>query len=131
MRTRTQQLHAYVWGQHRIKGRLGLGDALRHNETTHVPTKITAGNIDWVQIASGPYHMVGLSRNGEVFTWGSGWCGKLGHGDYKERDVPRKVQYLSNERIVKVACGDQHTAALAAGGKLFTWYVIKTPSDYI
>ena len=111
---------AYTWGGDH-KGSLGLGDAVGNYVSN--PTKITVnvGNITWTQVASGKWHSIALSSNGEVFTWGDDFYGSLGHGGLGGRNVPTKVQYLSEERIVKVACGDKHSAALTSTGKLFTW----------
>ena len=110
---------AYTWGNNCF-GCRGIGN---YEAVNHL-TKITVGNITWTQVACGCHHSIALSSNGEVFTWGHGIDGVLGLGDCVDRNVPTKVQYLSKERIVKVACGDDHSAALTSTGKLFTWYVL-------
>ena len=115
-----QEFHAYVWGEN-FTGRLGLGDAVAKNKKVKNPKKINVGNILWAQIVCGDFHTIALSWNGEVFTWGNGGLGRLGHGDLNNRNVPTKVQNLSKEKIVKVACGKYHSAALSSTGKLFTW----------
>ena len=113
---------AFALGRN-VDGCLGLGDAVANGEFISNPTQLNVDTIAWAQIACGPYHTVALSRNGEVFTWGRDDLGQLGHGDWIHRNVPMKVESLCGETIVKVACGSRHTAALTAGGKLFTWYV--------
>ena len=55
---------------------------------------------------------------------GYGFYGQLGHGDWLSRNVPTKVQYFSEERIVKIACGESHSVAVTSTGKLFTWNVL-------
>ena len=44
-----------------------------------------AGKCEIVKIATNPEckHYLALSREGEVYSWGSGDGGKLGHGDNK------------------------------------------------
>lgn len=44
-----------------------------------------AGKCEIVKIATNPEckHFMALSREGEVYSWGSGDGGKLGHGDNK------------------------------------------------
>lgn len=55
-----------------------------------------------------------LSRlaSGEVFTWGWGGYGILGHGDRHEQLKPRVVEALQPYRVTKVNCGGDHTIAL-------------------
>ena len=66
-----------------------------------------------------------------MFTFGSGNWGVLGHGN--EQDVrfdrPQKVDYFEKrkKRIVDVALGEYHTAALTEDGSVYTWgYAGKT-----
>ena len=44
-----------------------------------------AGKCEIIKIATNPEckHYMALSREGEVYSWGSGDGGKLGHGDNK------------------------------------------------
>jgi len=60
-----------------------------------------------------------LSAQGEVFSWGGGQLGQLGHGDCIRQSSPIQVANLSD--IVQISCGKRHSAALAASGLLFTW----------
>ena len=78
---------------------------------------------EWTQIDCGQYHTVGLTKKGEVFTWGKNWYGQLGHGDEESRTVPTKVASLDGFVIIQVSCGHNHTAALTDKGEIFTWYV--------
>ena len=112
----------FVWGRNN-SGCLGLGDAVSNTEYVRNPTKLNAGESGLTQIACGINHTVALSPNGEVFTWGYGDYGRLGHGHGENMNVPTKVKSLSRETIVKVACGSWHTAAVTSTGKLLTWYV--------
>ena len=57
----------------------------------------------------------------DVYTWGHGVSGRLGHGDEKDHVVPKVVQSLLGKEIRAVSCGPSHTAALNASGELFTW----------
>ena len=109
---------AFVWGNNSY-GQLGLGYESR--DSSQNPTKLNINNIPWTQIASGVWHTVALSTKGEVYSWGRGDVGQIGHGDWENRNVPTKVEGLSGEVVIKVACGLYHTASLTAGGKVFTW----------
>jgi alpha-tubulin suppressor-like RCC1 family protein len=60
-----------------------------------------------------------LTEDGEVFTWGFGKNGALGHGDWNQVDTPKKVEGLKD--IVKIDCGIDYTIALDKNGKLYSW----------
>lgn len=60
-----------------------------------------------VDIACGYQHTVAVTEEGEVYTWGLGKSGALGHGNYDQVDMPKKVEGLAN--IKKVQCGNDFT----------------------
>jgi alpha-tubulin suppressor-like RCC1 family protein len=74
-----------------------------------------------VKVACGAQHSVGITSGGELFTWGSGEDGRLGHGDMRDRALPRKVMSLLKERVVHASCGGAHTAVLTDRGAVFTF----------
>ena len=96
-----------------------------------IPDPMNVDAISLTQIACGDNHAAALSSSGEVFTWGKATSGALGHGCPGSRDIhspdyfsvgePTKVEALSGETIVKVACGHSYTVAVTATGKLFVW----------
>ena len=45
-----------------------------------------------ILLTSGFEHSVALFEDGEVFSWGFGASGCLGHGNYETQDTPRKVE---------------------------------------
>ena len=80
--------------------------------------------MEWIQIECGVYHTVGLTKNGQVFTWGKNDRGdQLGHGDYEDRSVPTKIESLDGTVITKISCCAYHTAVLTDKGEILTWYV--------
>ena len=44
-----------------------------------------------------------MTEDGDVYTWGNGKSGALGHGNWDEVVLPKKVEGLSG--IVKIDCG--------------------------
>ncbi|RLN96125.1 hypothetical protein BBJ28_00006483 [Nothophytophthora sp. Chile5] len=74
-----------------------------------------------VTVACGAQHSLAITDGGELYTWGSGEDGRLGHGDMRDRVVPRKVMSLLRERVVHASCGGAHTAVLTAKGAVFTF----------
>ena len=55
-------------------------------------------------VASGLGHNVALSGKGDIYTWGSGASGQLGHQDAFDGSLPRVVAFFSAIRIFKVRC---------------------------
>ena len=73
-----------------------------------------------VSISSSNDHCLALSAEGEVYSWGSGYFGALGHGDEGARAVPSRIATLSH--IKCIAAGPNRTsAAVDEIGRLFTW----------
>lgn len=110
-------LAVFMWGRGE-DGQLGLGDTSDQDEPTYVDALRGVGVR---QIACGSGHTVVLTTEGEVYTWGRGDDGRLGHGDNGWKYVPRITQSLSGHVVVQVTCGSYHTAAISSNGDLFTW----------
>jgi len=73
-----------------------------------------------VSVASGNDHCLALSAEGEVYSWGIGIYGALGHGDDDARAVPSRIESLS--RVERITAGPFGTsAAVDEKGRLFTW----------
>ncbi|KAH9318737.1 hypothetical protein KI387_020506, partial [Taxus chinensis] len=122
----------YSWGNgsHNI-GILGHGNQVSH----WVPKKVN-GPLEGIPVSSiscGPWHTAVVTSAGQLFTFGDGTFGVLGHGDHKSAALPREVLQLKGLRTVRAACGAWHTAAVVevmaessnssncSSGKLFTW----------
>lgn len=105
----------WIWGKG-DGGRLGLG----HENSTFIPTLNPC--LDSVRsVALGGLHSVCLTSLGQVFTWGYGGFGALGHSVYHRELLPRLVEGISNEKICHIATSGAHTAATTDSGKLYTW----------
>ncbi|KAG8066800.1 hypothetical protein GUJ93_ZPchr0004g39520 [Zizania palustris] len=75
-----------------------------------VEEKLGGGGV--VEVACGSYHVAVLTQNGEVYTWGKGANGRLGHGDIADRKAPTLVEALRDRSVKRVACGSGFTAAI-------------------
>ncbi|CAM9947720.1 unnamed protein product [Ectocarpus sp. 13 AM-2016] len=73
------------------------------------------------QVCCGGQHAAVLTDCGEIFTWGRGGFGRLGHGNREGLDSPRRIEALEGIPCVQVACGFAYTAAVTASGELYTW----------
>ena len=60
----------------------------------------------------GKFDSRGLCDPGELYTWGKGRYGRLGHGDSEDQLRPKLVESLLGYRVIDVACGELTTTAL-------------------
>ena len=116
---------AYTWG-------LGifhqLGHGTPHDEQT--PRQV-AGLADVVQVSCSRgekyCHSGAVDAAGNLWTWGSGYKGKLGH--YKEwthedpadEPVPKLIEAVRDVPMQKISCGGIHTTALSRDGRVFSF----------
>uniref|UniRef100_A0A7S2HV15 RCC1-like domain-containing protein n=1 Tax=Octactis speculum TaxID=3111310 RepID=A0A7S2HV15_9STRA len=73
------------------------------------------------QICCGGQHAAVLTSFGEVYTWGRGGFGRLGHGNTETLTTPNKVTALDSIVCSQVACGFAYTAVVTTEGALYTW----------
>lgn len=66
-------------------------------------------------------HMLALTADRQVYSWGIGDGGRLGHGDTVARPHPTRIQYFEDHAIVGIFCGASYSAAVSATGVLYTW----------
>ncbi|XP_045909587.1 alsin-like isoform X3 [Micropterus dolomieu] len=57
----------------------------------------------------------------EVWSWGRGSEGQLGHGDQLARLQPLCIKSLTGEEVIKVAAGSHHSMALTAHCQVYSW----------
>ncbi|KAL4227433.1 putative E3 ubiquitin-protein ligase herc1 [Mactra antiquata] len=102
-------------------GRLGLGDSTNQP----VPKKLSFPKDSCIKAVSSSKgsdgHTLALSRSGEVYSWGDGDFGKLGHGNNTTQKFPKLISGLSGIVVVQVSAGFRHSAAVTNDGELYTW----------
>ncbi|KAH7521117.1 hypothetical protein JRO89_XSUnG0110100 [Xanthoceras sorbifolium] len=106
----------WVWGKG-DGGRLGFG----HENSAFVPTLNPYLDDSVRCTALGGMHSVALTSLGQVFTWGYGGFGALGHSVYHRELFPRLVEGAWNGKIRHIATSGTHTAAITESGELYTW----------
>uniref|UniRef100_A0A8P4G5H2 Alsin n=1 Tax=Dicentrarchus labrax TaxID=13489 RepID=A0A8P4G5H2_DICLA len=57
----------------------------------------------------------------EVWSWGRGSEGQLGHGDQLARLQPLCIKPLTGEEVIQVAAGSHHSLALTAHCQVYSW----------
>ena len=76
-----------------------------------------------VGVSGGAYITAAVTTDGQLFTWGGGGNGALGHKERMSLNAPTLVcGALRGKFVVTVsASGDAHAAALTRDGELYTW----------
>nr|GEX00953.1 Brevis radix-like domain-containing protein [Tanacetum cinerariifolium] len=64
------------------------------------------------EVTCGAYHVTVLTSKNEVYTWGKGANGRLGHGDIEDRKSPTIVESLRDRHVKYISCGSNYTAAI-------------------
>lgn len=121
----------YTWGDN------GSGIDLvgeRRKRSQWIPSRLSGplNGTSISNVACGEWHMAIVSTSGQLFTYGDGTFGVLGHGKLESISQPKEVESLSGLWVKAAACGPWHTAAIVEvradrlkfntkGGKLFTW----------
>jgi len=107
----------YTWGQNDC-GQLGKGDF--SSGPVDIPQRVHL-DVAVVKVAIGYSHMLALSVEGRVFSWGHNFYGQLGVGDHKDKNIPQLISYLQEERILKIVAGQYHSLAVSVNGEVYGW----------
>lgn len=59
------------------------------------------------------------TSDGQLYSWGDGHYGVLGHGSDDYVSKPRKVEYISDKAVVTVGAGHDHCGIVTSEGLLF------------
>ncbi|GMH91853.1 hypothetical protein TL16_g12174 [Triparma laevis f. inornata] len=107
----------YSWGSGH--GLLGLSSTAPH----HSPMKVALlSKVEVMTISAGYDHSLALTSTGEVYSWGNGGYGQLGHGDSSLCiSTPELIAGLSGESCVSVNAGEFCSFAVTAVGNIWSW----------
>ncbi|CAG5123144.1 unnamed protein product, partial [Candidula unifasciata] len=112
----TQQ-GVYGWGGSKY-GQVGVG-------TRHIyrrPMLLeTLQSETVVAVECGHYHSLALTTDNQVYSWGWGVHGQLGHGHPEDCLIPTHVHHLMNVAVVKLSAGYAHTLVLTELGDVWTF----------
>nr|XP_055071379.1 E3 ubiquitin-protein ligase MYCBP2 isoform X1 [Misgurnus anguillicaudatus] len=119
---RLRPLQAFKLMREKLKdGSSERGDKDASKITTYPPGSVRFDcELRAVQVSCGFHHSVVLMENGDVYTFGYGQHGQLGHGDVNSRGSPTLVQALPGPST-QVTAGSNHTAVLLMDGQVFTF----------
>jgi RCC1 and BTB domain-containing protein len=54
-------------------------------------------------------HSAAVSNQGQLYTWGGGMLGQLGHGNLRDEWEPRLVEGVSEVFVTQVSCMGEYT----------------------
>lgn len=110
----------FTWGD---KGALGHPKAQwwhLNQEPCPVPTKVKS--LSQIKaIAAGDLHCIALSEKGEVFSWGNGEHGRLGHGGAGYKTEPERITAFDGITIQSIRCGSAFNGAVSENNELWVW----------
>ncbi|KAL6575181.1 hypothetical protein OROMI_012466 [Orobanche minor] len=114
----------FSWGNG-VNYQLGTGNA----HIQKLPCKIDSLHGSFIKmISASKFHSVAVSAHGEVYTWGFGRGGRLGHPEFDIHSgqaaviTPRQVTSgLGARRVKAIAAAKHHTVVATEGGEVFTW----------
>jgi len=109
--------NVWSWGD-------GYFGKLGHGDTQHqlLPKKVEAlAGQRAVAVSAGSQHSLATTADGNVWSWGDGYFGKLGHGDQQNQLLPKKIAAFAGHRVVAVSAGWKHSLAITADGAIWSW----------
>ena len=114
-----------MWGSG-ANYQLGTGST----ESRAAPSRLDAfAGEAIVAVAAAKFHSAAVSGAGQLYTWGWGHGGRLGHADLAGEGAqrgmaqihPLPVAGLSRHRVVCVATAKHHTLACTEEGAVWAW----------
>merc|ERR1712216_1043439 len=106
----------FTWGEN-WNGQLGHGGEDHEWVPRLVQGELAGKKV--VGVAAGRFHTVVFTEAGDLYTFGAGSCGRLGHGGTDDENVPRPVGGLAGQRVVSAPAGIHFTAVATERGEVF------------
>jgi alpha-tubulin suppressor-like RCC1 family protein len=74
-------------------------------------------------VSAGELHSAVVTSDGDVYSWGDGFCGQLGLGNKEPQMKPQPVVEggLEDECVLSVSCGARHTLCVTEEGEVFSF----------
>lgn len=77
-----------------------------------------------IQVCASKYHSVAATSDGNVYSWGHGRGGRLGHGDEASQPEPMRIPKFGPNTRIHISCianGENHTIAVSSDGAVYSW----------
>lgn len=120
MLARNDKNEIFCWGNNNC-GQLGIGI---HKKFVIYKAQINEAlsQKSIVEISCGSNHSMGLSTNGEVYSWGANDHGQVGcSSPNKFHSKPVKLTFFRNMVIKAICCGSNHSVAMTSFGVMYGW----------
>ena len=98
------------------EGQLGLGN----NEENYNSPQLISSLKDVEFIECGGNHTFCKTLNNEIYCWGKNESGQLGLENNDNQNTPILCSSLSNEDIIDIKCGANHTLVLTSNGDVLS-----------
>jgi hypothetical protein len=88
----------------------------------HIPRCLGCREM-FYNVSTGSKHTVALTSSGNVYTWGLGRNGRLGHGTEQNQRCPRRIHSLRefDYNISDISAGAGHTVVCTKNGRTYTF----------
>lgn len=78
------------------------------------------------QVEVGDSHVLMLTMDGMLFSWGNGESGVTGNGNFKFHLKPQKVKFQNNFTLItRIAAGGKHNIAIDNNSIIYSWGIGK------
>ena len=126
----THKNNVYCMGSN-DRGQLGLNDDMDRNVPSHIDSKYF-NHEKIIQISCASDHSLALSKNGNVYSWGSSDHGELGHGDKLSKNVPTKISpcFFNYESVKTIHTGLFVSIASTENNNIYIWGESDCGSSY-
>lgn len=95
-----------------------LGHGIDHKSSMFPNMVQDLISYDVVKISAGYKHVLALTSEGNVYSWGCGELGRLGHGGQGSEFSPRKIEGLS-EKIKEIYAGYDSSFFIGVSGSMY------------
>lgn len=112
----TEDGQLWVSGSSR-QGQLGFGT--QEDTPRLFPVQLDCFPAKLKQVASGCFHSLAVTEEGELFSWGANLCFQLGHGDWNPRHQPEKVVLPEKVRVASTSVF--HSLVVTEDNRIFGW----------
>jgi uncharacterized repeat protein (TIGR02543 family) len=123
--TLTSTGRVFMWG-YNSNSQLGDGTTTNRNVPIEITPSFSLASGDKItSLSLGWRHSSALTSTGRVFMWGWNRDCQLGDGTDTDKNVPTEItsnfSLASNDKIIALSLGVQHSSALSAMGRVFMW----------
>ena len=109
----------YGWGQN-CEGQLGNGTLTASYNLPIIAGGSLSSNCCFNRISSGFSHSLALTRNGNIYSWGSNSCGELGNNSTTRASSP-VLAVTSGNLFCAISGGVYHSLAIRCDLRMYGW----------